>query len=239
MRQDPKTLLHRVFRGARPEGSDPAAPLGSAVSSGARTRQLWGETFFLVENGLDPAQVIHFVEDLLGRYKRLEEKGGTSASVSAYLQKVMGEIDRVEETITAQIRRDAEAEAARVIAASREEAIQVVAQARKEATEQAAREAEGILGSAHQKAEAAEGQIRLQVQRMMEKAQEEIQEHIRQQGNEAYRRLLGALQGLSTESQRLEEQWKRQPARLLNPEDFRLRLDEEVFSSPPQSESNG
>jgi hypothetical protein len=243
MRQDPKSILQRIIGANKPNsdnaGGKAASDSGPAASRSRRgSRQLWGENFALVESGLDPNHVVQFVDDLLTRYKRLEERSGSSASVNTYLQKVIGEINRVEETITAQIRHDAEAEAAKVITDSREEARQIVAQARKEAAEQAALETQAIMTNSRKKAEAAEGQIRLQVQLLVEKAQEQIQGYIRREGTEAYQRLLTALQGLSRETQRLEDQWKRQSTQLWNTEDFRVILEEDTSTASPQSDVN-
>ncbi|MCH8346812.1 MAG: hypothetical protein IIC87_07800 [Chloroflexi bacterium] len=244
MRQDPKSILQRIIGANKPNSDDAGGKVASDTRSAAPdsrrgSRQLWGENFALVDNGLDPNHVVQFVEDLLTRYKRLDERGGSSASVNSYLQKVIGEINRVEETITTQIRHDAEAEAAKVIVDSREEARQIVTQARREAAEQAATETETIIANSRKKAEAAEGQVRLQVQLLMEKAQEQIQGYIRREGNDAYQRLLTALQGLSRETQQLEDQWKRQSTRIWETEDFRVMLDDDASTGSPESDVNG
>jgi vacuolar-type H+-ATPase subunit H len=192
----------------------------------------------LVEKGLHPDQVDRFVNDLLVRYKRLEEKGNTSSTVNTYLQKVMGEIQQVEQTVTDQIRRDAEAEAAKMLAETREEARGIIAQTRKEAAELAALETQDRKEATRKKAAAAEGQIRLQVQLMLEKAQEQLRNYLRQEGTEAYRRLQASLQEMSRATQQIEDQWKRQSARLWGEDDFRVILEDEPPATGAPSERN-
>jgi cell division septum initiation protein DivIVA len=232
MNNDPKNALQRVFARTRTQnglsGTEPKKPLG--------TRQLWGETFTLVENGLNPDQVDRFVNDLLTRYKRLEDKGDTSTTVNTYLQKVMGEINQVEQTMTDQIRREAEAQAATLLADTREQARNIIAQAQKEAGEFAATESRKHKEASRKKAEAAEGQIRLQVQLMLEKAQEQLRNDLRQEGAEAYRRLQMSLQDMARATQQIEDQWNRQSARLWDEKDFRVILEDETPTSRTPNE---
>jgi cell division septum initiation protein DivIVA len=207
---------------------------GARSRLGRKTRSLWGEQFNLVDSGLDEVQVVRFVNDLLERYNRLKEaseRQGTSAQVSSYLQRVMGEIQQVESTITAQIRRDSESEGARFLEEARNQAQEIVGQARAEAAQIAGQEAEAILGASRKKAEIAEGQVRLQAQLMLEKARSQLQSHIRHEGGEAYRRLLNALKNLGTEAQQLEDEWQRRPARLWEEEDFKIILDADDLDS--------
>ena len=81
MRQDPKSILQRIIGANKPNSDDAGGKVASDTRSAAPdprrgSRQLWGENFALVDNGLDPNHVVQFVEDLLTRYKRLDERGG-------------------------------------------------------------------------------------------------------------------------------------------------------------------
>jgi cell division septum initiation protein DivIVA len=198
----------------------------TAFNSGPRgSRLIWGEHFDVVDGGLSEAQIVPFVEDLLARYNRLLEPRGSTGTVNSYLQKVMGEIDQIQSTVTSQIRKDAEIEASRIINESRGIAQGIIAEARKEASELASQEASGILESVKKKAEIADGQIKLQTQLIQEKAQEQLRNFIQQEGSEAYRRLLAPLKALQDEAQQLEEEWKRRTSRLWKTEDLRVALD--------------
>ncbi len=224
------------------ETGDSSPREGARSRWGRKTRSLWGEQFNLVDSGLDEVQVVRFVNDLLERYNRLKESSerqGTSQQVSSYLQRVMGEIQQVESTITAQIRRDSESEAARFLEEARNQAQGIIAQARAEATQIAGQEAEAILAASRKKAEIAEGQVRLQAQLMLEKARSQLQGHIRHEGSEAYRRLLNALKDLGTEAQRLEDEWQRRPARLWEEDDFKVILDADDLDSPTGTGRSG
>ena len=221
MKQGSKGIWDKV----RGLGKTDEAPQTPPISERKGSRLLWGEHFDVVEGGLSEAQIVPFVEDLLGRYNRLLEQRGSTGTVNSYLQKVMGEIDQIQSTVTSQIRKDAESEASRIINESREIARGITAEARKEAADMAAQEANGILDSVKKKAEIADGQIKLQTQLIQEKAQEQLRNYIQQEGSEAYRRLLGPLKALQDEAQQLEEEWKRRTARLWKTEDLRVALD--------------
>ena len=123
--------------------TDDVAPSPS-TSRRKSSRLLWGEHFDVVDEGLSESQIVPFVEDLLARYNRLLEQRGSTGTVNSYLQKVMGEIDQIQSTVTSQIRKDAETEASRIINESREIARGITAEARKEAAEIAA--AFGLAG---------------------------------------------------------------------------------------------
>lgn len=221
MKQGSKGIWDKVRGLGKPDDVSPSEPAPRSKGS----RLLWGEHFDLIDGGLSEAQIIPFVEDLLGRYNRILEQKGTTGTVNSYLQKVMGEIDQVQSTMTSQIRRDAEEEASRIINESRETARGITIQARKEASDLASQEAAGILESVKKKAEIADGQIRLQTQLIQEKAQDQLRNYIQQEGAEAYRRLLATLKALQDEAKQLEEEWKRRSSKLWRAEDLRVALD--------------
>ena len=232
MKEDTKGLWQRVRSLTKTQTEE--TPDTPSLSS--RTKAIWGESFAIVSNGLDEGQVRRYVDDLLVRYNQMKdalERKESSATVNSYLQKVMSEIQQVEDTVKTQISKDAESEGSRIIAEARQEAQDLVTRARREASSLASQEAEGILAAAKKKAEIAEGQIRLQAQLMMEKAQDQLKGLIRQEGTEAYRRLLSALKSLGAESEHIEEEWKRRSARLWNADDFRVVLDD----TPPPNDA--
>jgi hypothetical protein len=153
--------------------------------------------------------------------------------MSNYVQKLMGELQNVEESIQSQARRDAEAQAARITADASRKAQETITRARTEATEMAQREAEGILAQARKKAEIADGQIRIQAQLMLGKVREQIEARIQQEGETAYNRLLASLTNLNQEIQRIESEWKQARAQLWRGDDVKLALGATGLSALP------
>lgn len=238
MKEDTKGLWQRVRSLTKNSTEDSN---GAAHTSGP-TKVMWGETFAVVSSGLDESQVRRYVDDLLHRYHEMKtalEGKESSATVNTYLQKVMNEIQQVEDTVKTQISKDAETEASRIISDARQTAQEVLIQARKEASVLAAKEAEGILAAVKKKAEIAEGQIRLQSQLMMEKAQDEVKNLIRQESTEAYRRLLDAIKALGIETDNIKEEWERRSVKLWNSDDFRLVMDDSLPSNGEKDTGDG
>ena len=233
MKEDTKGLWQRVRSLTKNSTEDSN---GAAHTSGP-TNVMWGETFAVVSSGLDESQVRRYVDDLLHRYHEMKtalEGKESSATVNTYLQKVMNEIQQVEDTVKTQISKDAETEASRIISDARQTAQEVLIQARKEASVLAAKEAEGILAAVKKKAD-----IRLQSQLMMEKAQDEVKNLIRQESTEAYRRLLDALKTLGIETDNIKEEWERRSVKLWNSDDFRLVMDDSLPSNGEKDTGDG
>lgn len=198
-----------------------------------KTTQLWGRDFTVTDGGgLAQEQVSEFVESLLSRNQTLEEQA-TPASMSNYVQRLMGELQNVEESIQSQVRRDAEVEAARITAEASRLAEETITRARTEATELARQEAEGILIQARKKAEIADSQIRIQAQLMLGKVREQMEVRIQQEGEKAYNRLLTSLTALSQEVQRIENEWKQERAQLWRSDDVKLALGATGLSGLP------
>ena len=217
-----------------PQSPEPPPPPTPSQTSGPQeqTRQLWGREFTITERGLSQEQVAEFVEELLSRNRNLEEQGAPAA-ISNYVQKLMGELQNVEESIQSQARRDAETEAAKITAEASRQAQEAIAQARAEAIKLAQREAEGILAQARKKAEIADGQIRIQAQLMLSKVREQIEVRIQQEGETAYNRLLASLTGMHQEVQRVESEWKQERAQLWRGDDVKLALGATSLSALP------
>ena len=218
--------IRRVVQGAKPQTAETdatqappppaapaAAPPAAPADSAKQTQILWGKEFTLTEGGLSAEQVVPFVEALLSRNKELEEQS-SPAAMSRYVEKLMGELQTVEETVRAQATRDAELEAAKITAEARRTAQEEIMRARSEAASQAQKYADAILSEARKKAEIAEGQVRIQAQLMLGKARDQVQEHIRKEGELAFSRVMASLSTLVQEAQTVESEWKQQTARL-------------------------
>ena len=193
---------------------------------------LWGRDFTLTEQGLDPNEVIAFVDNLLARNKELSEQT-TPIAMTNYMQKLMGELQNVEETVKAQAQRDAEAEAAKITTEAKRQAQEMVSSSVREASETSRKQADGIISEARKKAEIIEGQVQVQAQLLLSKAREQVEEHIRLESQIAYDQIMGSLTDVLHQAQKVESDWKYRSNHLWGGEALRLALNEISFSVLP------
>lgn len=197
------------------------------------TKELWGRNFTLpTDQSLLASEVVPFVEELLARNKELEQNDSPTVMTN-YVQKLMGELQQVEESIKNQARRDAEAEAARITTEARRQAGEMITNARREAVSMASQESESILAEARKKVEIVEGQLRLHAQLMLAKAREQVEEHIRRESQGAYDRVLASLSAVMEEAQRVELDWKSQTSSLWRSDEIRASITDLGFSAFP------
>jgi cell division septum initiation protein DivIVA len=197
------------------------------------TKELWGRNFTVPSyENLLASEVIPFVEELLSRNKELEQNDSPTVMTN-YVQKLMGELQQVEESIKNQARRDAEAEAARITTEARRQAGEMITNARREAASMASQEAESMLAGARKKVEIVEGQLRLHAQLMLAKAREQVEEHIRRESRGAYDRVLASLSAVMEEAQRVELDWKTQTSSLWRADEVKASINELGFSALP------
>ena len=225
--------IQRLIQTSRSQSAAPVdVPEDETVGTTPPIQKLWGRDFMLTNGGLDPSEIVPFVEDLLARNKQLEQQS-SPAAMTNYIQKLMGELQEVEETVKTQARRDAEAEAAQITAEAKRRAQELIAQSRREASEVARQQAEAILTEARKKAEIAEGQIQIQAQLLLSKAREQVEEHIRLESKTAYDQIIASLSDVLQQAQKVESDWKYRSSQLWRGDAVKLALSEVSFSALP------
>jgi hypothetical protein len=221
---------------APPESESRPAPTLEAD----RTRRLWGREFSVAELGLSEQEIVSFVEELLKQNRELKERADSTGVMGDYVQRVMGELQQVEETIRVRAQMDAEAEAARIVADAQRQAHDTIVRAQTEAIEMAQKQADAILVEARRKAEIAEGQIRIQAQLMLSRARDQVEHHIQKEGEIVYNRMLASITQIVEEAQRLSIDWKRQTSNLWQGSGDALSLGRgDLTSSPTIQETLG
>ena len=221
---------------APPEPEPPPAP----TPDPDETRELWGREFSVAERGLSEQEIVSFVEEILKQNKELEERADSTGGMGDYVQRVMGELQQVEETVRVRAQVYAEAEAARILADAHRQAHDTIVSAETEAVEMAQRKADAILAEARRKAEIAEGQIRIQAQLMLGRARDQVEDHIQKEGEIVYNRMLASIIQIVEEAQRLSIDWKRQTANLWQGSGDTLSLATgDLTSSPTIQETLG
>jgi len=197
-----------------------------------RTQQVGDREFQLVGDGLPVSEVNDYVKNLLERIQELEKQRPNQEMVG-YVERLMSELAHVEENIKNQTRREAEAAATLITAEAKQKAQQAITKARDDARQLASQEAEGILAEAKKRAEIVEGQVRVQSQLLLAKSRAQIEDHIRQQSQSAYNRMIAALNEMVMEAARVEADWKLQTGELMSGADGQFSLDRIEFSTTP------
>ena len=97
-------------------------------------KKLWGREFNIVEKGLDEAQVVGFVSELLSQHKVALQQQKNLAHLRMLADTTIVEANKLAASIMEQAKREAEAEAARIVAQAEQRAREIVEQAENAAT---------------------------------------------------------------------------------------------------------
>ena len=218
--------LNRVIKA----GKNPPPEEKSPLVEEPKTKLIMGREFKLVPIGLSLDEVGALVDELVKRNEELEKQVSTP-TMTGYIERLMGELARMEESIKQEARRDAESEANNIYLEARKSAQDIILSARREASELATQEAEGILSEAKKRAEIVEGQIRIQAQLLLAKARNQVEDHIKQESTAAYNRVHSALNAMMIEAEKAESEWKQRTTQLWSGEEIKLALGEIGFST--------
>jgi len=218
--------LNRVIKA----GKNPPQEANEPLEPESQTQVIGGKEFTVVPNGLSSAEVGSLVDELVKRNEELE-KQVTLPPMTGYVERLMEELARMEESIKQEAKRDAESEANTIYAEARRTAQEIILSAKREANDLATREAEGILSEAKKRADIVEGQIRVQAQLLLAKARNQIEDHIKQESSAAYNRVLTALNAMMIEAEKAESEWKQRTTQLWSGEEIKLALGEVEFST--------
>jgi hypothetical protein len=115
--------------------------------------ELWGREFTLAKNGLEEAQVVSFVNELIGERDLLSKRLEHMSSLTKLAEKTVFEADRLAEEIRKESADQAKAEASTLIAEAEEQARQMAEEKRAEIIASVTKEAEAIKTDAERGAE--------------------------------------------------------------------------------------
>lgn len=147
--------------------------------------ELWGHEFSLAKNGLDEAQVVSFVNELISERDLLLQRAEHLSTLTKLAEKTIVEADKLAEDIKKEARDEAEAEAKAILAKADEQAQQMMEEKRTEIVTIATEEAETIKANAEREAEV-----------LIEQQRGRIQPEIRNVAQQLYRELLSQIEGL-------------------------------------------
>jgi len=147
--------------------------------------ELWGHEFNVARNGLDEAQVVPFVDELISERDLLFQRVEHLSTLTKLAEKTIVEADRLAEDIKKEAVAEAKTEAKAILAKADEQAQQLVEEKQTEIITAATEEAESIKADAEREAEFFIAQQR-----------EKIQPEIRNVAQQLYGELLSQIEGL-------------------------------------------
>jgi len=179
---------------------------GTKVSEKSRPKKvrgvktLWGKEFTLAKDGLEEAQVIAFVEELISRYNSVVKKLQHPPALSELAGKVILEAEKLRESIKEDERKHAAEQAAKIIYGAEERSKQVAEESERAAAlrlEEATRLSVEIIGKAREKTTLAEAGTRQHLPQHVANIQSALQAAI----DQAYQRVIADLVDLEREIQ--------------------------------------
>ena len=147
--------------------------------------ELWGHEFSLAKNGLDEAQVVTFVNELISERDLLLQRAEHLSTLTKLAEKTIVEADRLAEEIKKEAIEEAKGEAEAILAKADEQAQQMMEEKRAEIIAIATEEAETIKTNAERKAEL-----------LIEQQISRIQPEIRTVAQQLYSELLSQIEDL-------------------------------------------
>jgi vacuolar-type H+-ATPase subunit E/Vma4 len=157
--------------------------------------ELWGHEFKKAAEGLDRAEVVSFVTELIKKNETLLKRAEHLASLTKLAEKTIIDADNVAKQVQDEAEEQAKAEAKKILSGAEEQAQKIIEEKRAEALARANREAETIKAKAQQQAET-----------MLEERIREIQPELKDNAKNLYGELLAQLENLKKQVVTLEEE---------------------------------
>jgi hypothetical protein len=159
--------------------------------------ELWGHEFTLTKNGLDEAQIVSFVNELINDRDHLLQRAEHLATLTKLAEKTVVEADKLAEEIKEEAAEQTKAETAAMIAQAEEQAQQMSEEKQAEIINTATEEAKIIKTNAEREAEL-----------LIERERERIQHELSDVTQQLYQELLSQLKNLKQQVTALEVEFE-------------------------------
>ena len=157
--------------------------------------ELWGHEFKKAGDGLDKAEVVSFVDELMKKHEALFKRAEHLSSLTKLAEKTIVDADNVAKQVQSEAEEQAKAEARAILSEAEKQAQKLIEEKKTEALAMANREVEAIKTKAQQQAE-----------KMLEDKIKEIQPELRNNIKRLYGELLTQLDSLKEQVVALEEE---------------------------------
>ncbi len=192
--------------------------------------ELWGREFDLAKNGLNEAQIVPFVNELIGERDQLVQSMEHLSSLTKLAEKTIVEADRLAEEIKKEAIDQTKTEATAIMAKAEEQAQQLLEEKRTEAITIATEEAEAIRANAEH-----------ETGLLLERQNERMQSEVKAIAQRLYTELLSQLESLKQQAIALGAEFERklsQPAEQASPVVIEKEQPPAQVSANIQQESN-
>jgi cell division septum initiation protein DivIVA len=157
--------------------------------------ELWGHEFKKAADGLDKAEVMSFVGELMKKHEALLKRAEHLSSLTKLAEKTIVEADNIAKQVQSEAEEQAKTEAKAILSEAEEQAQKLIEEKRADALAKVNREVEAIKAKAQQQAEA-----------LLEEKTKEIQPELRNNVKRLYGELLTQLDSLKKQVVALEEE---------------------------------
>ncbi len=185
-------------------------------------RQVLGQEFDVVEEGLAEEQVTEIIGTLTSKCRALDEQQRHFLSLGSLTERAAIEADKAAASIKARAKGEAEAESARIIAEADTRIQEMMTEARKAAEDATRQEVHNVLQAGVKKAALIEVQAKQQAQAFLIRSREAIEGDLREEVKETYYRLLSGVHNVLGEGNKLELGWREKTGELRNIDTFEL-----------------
>ena len=155
--------------------------------------ELWGREFNLAKKGLDEAQVVSFVNELIAQRDTATQSVEHLSSLTKLAERTVAEADKLAEEVKKEAADQANAEATTIIAKAEEQGRQLIEEKRT-----------GIINRATLEAEAIKANAEREAGLLIEREWKRIQPELRDMVGQLYAELLSQLDGLKQQVVALE-----------------------------------
>lgn len=160
-------------------------------------RQLWGQDFEIVREGLEESQVEAFVAQLVGERDMLMQRQEHLISLTKLAERTIAEADKLATDVKGEAEEEARTKATAILAKAEQEAQKIMEQKRAEILAAANKEAAVIIANAQQ-------EIDLAVKQHKERVQQEIKE----MAQKLHIQLVSGLKEVMEQAITLQAEWE-------------------------------
>jgi V/A-type H+-transporting ATPase subunit G/H len=172
--------------------------------------ELWGHKFKKADDGLDKAEVVSFVDELMNKHEALLKRAEHLSSLTKLAEKTIVEADNIAQQVKSEAEEQAKSEAKTILSEAEEQARSEAKTILSEAEEQAQKLIEEkraeALARVNREVEAIKAKAQQQAETLLEEKTREIQPELRNNVKRIYGELLTRLDGLKEQVVTLEEE---------------------------------
>ncbi len=187
--------------------------------------ELWGREFNTAKKGLDEAQVVSFVNNLIAERDMLAQRQEHFSSLTKLAEKTVAEADNLAKEIRKETKDQAKAEASEIIVKAKEQAQQAIEEDRAKIITIATEEATALQANAEQEAEL-----------LLENQRKRIKSELRDVAQRLYGQLLSQLESLRQQAAASEVEFELKLSQPVE-EASTITIEKEPLSTPAPAAS--